>query len=47
MVESQHAGVSRILNRVLRAPIAKMGSGDLATSQRISNVSKVTARLCI
>ena len=41
-------GISRQLNKILRAPIAKMASSDLhsdlATVQRIANVSMNTAR---
>ena len=42
--DRQHTGVVRQLNKILRAPIAKMASSDLATTQRIANVSKNTAR---
>ena len=43
-VESQHASISRVPNRSLRAPVAKVGSGDFASSQKIANVTMRCAR---
>ena len=43
-VKREHASISRVISRSLRAPLAKMSSGDYSMAQRIPNVSLGTAR---
>ena len=44
---SQHAAITRVLSRVFRAPVAKMSSGDLHTTQKVTNVSLWCARYVV